>query len=112
MQGSMDTQTCGYNISWEVLRTAKNLYNATHFLGGTAVTPSPFYEAAGRLNVLFWHSIPTRSTLDLEDSPLVMSLADFTDNDFVEKYAPQLQHCLYWVILTPPLSEDSKKKSF
>ena len=43
---------------------------------------------------------------------LVMSLADFTDNDFVEKCAPHLQHCLNWVILTPPLSEDSKKKSF
>ena len=112
LQGSMDTQNCVYNISWEVLRAAKNLYNATHFLGGTAVTAPPFYEAAGRLNVLFWHSIPTRSTLDLEDSPLVMSLADFTDNDFVEKYVPHLQHCLNWVILTPPLTEDSKKKSF
>jgi hypothetical protein len=108
----MDTQNGVYNISWEVLRAAKNLYNATHFLGGTAVTAPPFYEAAGRLNVLFWHSIPTRSTLDLEDSPLVMSLADFTDNDFVEKYVPHLQHCLNWVILTPPLTEDSKKKSF
>jgi hypothetical protein len=112
LQGSMDTQNGVYNISGEVLRAAKNLYNATHFLGGTAVTAPPFYEAAGRLNVLFWHSIPTRSTLDLEDSPLVMSLADFTDNDFVEKYVPHLQHCLNWVILTPPLTEDSKKKSF
>ena len=34
----MDTQACVYNISWDVLRAAKNLYNATHFLGGTAVT--------------------------------------------------------------------------
>lgn len=52
LQGSMDTQACVYNISWDVLRAAKNLYNATHFLGGTAVT-APFYDVAGRLNVLF-----------------------------------------------------------
>jgi ribonuclease HI len=108
----MDTQACVYNISWDVLRAAKNLYKATHFLGGTAVTAPPFYDVAGRLNVLFWHSIPTRSTLDLEDNPLVMSLADFTENDFVEKYAPHLQHCQNWVILTPPLSKETKKKSF
>jgi hypothetical protein len=81
----MDAQACVYNISWDVLREAKHLYNATHFLGGTAVTAPPFYDVAGRMNVLFWHSIPTRSTLDLEDNPLVMSLADFTENDFVEK---------------------------
>jgi hypothetical protein len=42
LQGSMDTQTCVYNISWDVLRAAKNLYNDTHFLGGTAVTAPPF----------------------------------------------------------------------
>ena len=78
MQGSIDTQSRVYNISWDVLRAAKNLYNATLFLGGTAVTAPPFYDVAGRLNVLFWHSITTRSTLDLEDNPLVMSLADFT----------------------------------
>ncbi len=88
------------------------MYNATHFLGGTAVTPPPFYDVTGRMNVLFWHSIPTRSTLDLEDNPLVMSLANFTENDFVEKYAPHLQHCQNWVILTPPLSKETKKKSF
>jgi len=94
LQGSMDTQTCVYNISWDVLRAAKNLYNATHFLGGTAVIAPPFYDVSGRLNVLFWHSIPTRSTLDLEDNNLVMSLADFTENDFVlgihERYCQEI----------------------
>ena len=82
MQGSIDTQSRVYNISWDVLRAAKNLYNATLFLGGTAVTAPPFYDIAGRTNVLFWHSIPTRSTvtLDLEDNPLVLSLADFTEH--------------------------------
>ena len=92
LQGSIDTQSRVYNISWDVLRAAKNLYNATLFLGGTAVTAPPFYDIAGRTNVLFWHSIPTRSILDFEDEPLVMSLADFTENDFEEKYTPHLQH--------------------
>ena len=92
LQGSLDTQSQVYNISWDVLRAAKNLYNATLFLGGTAVTAPPFYDIAGRTNVLFWHSIPTRSILDFEDEPLVMSLADFTENDFEEKYTPHLQH--------------------
>ena len=38
LQGSIDTQSRVYNISWDVLRAAKNLYNATLFHGGTAVT--------------------------------------------------------------------------
>ena len=41
LQGSIDTQSHVYNISWDVLRAAKNLYNATLFLGGTAVTAPP-----------------------------------------------------------------------
>ena len=65
------------------------------------------------MNVLFWHSTPDRSTLDLEDNPLVMSLADFTENDFEEKYVPHLQTsgCKNWVILTliPPLHGNKKE---
>jgi hypothetical protein len=53
LQVSIDMQSRVYNISWDVLRAAKNLYNATLFLGGTAVTVPPFYDIAGRTNVLF-----------------------------------------------------------
>jgi len=46
------------------------------------------------------------------DSPLVMALADFTDNDFREHYAPHLQRRQDWVILPPPLPNGTKKKVF
>ncbi len=46
------------------------------------------------------------------DSPLVMALADFTDKDFEENYAPHLQRRQDWVILTPPLPHGTKKQAF
>jgi hypothetical protein len=41
-----------------------------------------------------------------------MALADFTDSDFEENYAPHLQRRQDWVILTPPLPDGAKKKAF
>jgi hypothetical protein len=41
-----------------------------------------------------------------------MALADFTDNDFEENFAPHLQRRQDWVILTPPLPHGTKKKAF
>jgi hypothetical protein len=44
------------------------------------------------------------------DSPLVMALADFTDKDFEENYAPHLQRRQDWVILTPPCPTAPRNK--
>jgi hypothetical protein len=41
-----------------------------------------------------------------------MALANFTDKDFEEVYAPCLQQRQDWVILTPPLPNGAKKKAF
>ena len=41
-----------------------------------------------------------------------MALAHFTDKDFEEVYAPYLLQRQDWVILTPPLPNGAKKKSF
>ena len=41
-----------------------------------------------------------------------MALADFTDSEFDEVYAPPLRIRQDWVILTPPVSKDSKKRLF
>jgi hypothetical protein len=56
-----------------------------------------------------WHPDPTRISGFPVDSPLVMALADFNDNDFKENYAPHLQRRQDWVILTPPLPNVAKK---
>ena len=67
-----------------MLSAARDLYSATHYLGGTAVTAPPFFDTAARSGTLFWHSDPTHISEFQVDSPLVMALADFTDNDFEE----------------------------
>jgi hypothetical protein len=41
-----------------------------------------------------------------------MALADFTESEFDEVYAPPLRIRQDWVILTPPVSKDSKKRLF
>ena len=70
---------------------SQNLCGAKLILGGTAVTAPPFFEIAGRLNVLYWHPDSTRLTCEIGDVPLVMTLADFTDSEFDELYAPPLR---------------------
>jgi hypothetical protein len=86
--------------------------SATHYLGGTAVTAPAFFDAAARSDTLFWHPDPKHISGFPVDSPLVIALADFTDNDFEENYAPHLQRRQDWVILTPPLPNGAKKKAF
>ncbi len=44
--------------------------------------------------------------------PLVLTLADFTDDEFVEVYVPYLRQRHDRGILTPPLPKGSKKKLF
>jgi ribonuclease HI len=61
------------------------------------------FDTAARSDALFWHPDPKCISGSPADSPLVMALADFTDNDFEEIYAPCLQRKQDWVILTPPL---------
>jgi len=112
LQRSIDVAGKVHNITWGVLRAAKNLYGATRYLGGTAVTAPPFFDTAGRTNVLFWHPVPTVTTCDLAGDPLVMALADFTDKEFEEKYAPYLQQRHNWVILTFPLPKGLRRKLF
>ena len=46
---------CFYSIAWRVLRAVQNLFGATLFLRGTAVTAPPFFDKAGRINVLYLH---------------------------------------------------------
>jgi hypothetical protein len=46
------------------------------------------------------------------DDPLVLTLADFTDDEFVEVHVPYLRQRHDRVILTPPLPKGSKKKLF
>jgi hypothetical protein len=59
----MDTQTCGYNISWEVLRAAKNLYNATHFLGAILL--------GGQSDLSQWQHIRPLVGMLISDADLV-----------------------------------------
>ena len=86
-----------------VLRAARDLYVATHYLGGTDVTAPPFFVTTARSDALFWHPVPTCTSGAPVDKPLVMALAHFTDKDFEEVYAPYLLQLQDWVILTPPL---------
>ncbi len=108
----INTDTTGkkHCIAWIVLNAARDLYNATHYLGGTAVTAPPFFDTAARSGTLFWHPDPTRRSELPVDSPLVMALADFTDKDFEENYAPHLQRRQDWVILTPPCPTVPREK--
>ena len=110
LQRDIDATGKRHCIAWGVLSAARDLYNATHYLGGTAVTAPQFFDAAARSGTLFWHSDPTRMSESPVDSPLVMALADFTDKDFEENYAPHLQRRQDWVILTPPLPTAPRNK--
>jgi len=74
--------------------------------------PLPFFDTAARSDALFWHPDPKCISGSPADSPLVMALADFTDRDFEENYAPYLQRRQDWVILTSPLPNCAKKKAF
>jgi ribonuclease HI len=112
LQRNIDATGKIHCIAWVVLSAARDLYSATHYLGGTAVTAPPFFDTAARSDTLFWHPDPKRISGFPVDSPLVMALADFTDNDFEENYAPHLQRRQDWVILTPPLPNGAKKKAF
>jgi ribonuclease HI len=112
LQRNIDATGKIHCIAWVVLSAARDLYSATQYLGGTAVTAPPFFDTAARSDTLFWHPDPTRISGFPVDSPLVMALADFTDNDFEENYAPHLQRRQDWVILTPPLPNGAKKKAF
>ena len=89
-----------------------HLYGASHYLGGTAVTAPPLFATAARSDALFWHPVPTCTSGAPADNPLVMALAHFTDKDFEEVYAPYLPQRQDWVILTPPIPNGAKKKSF
>ena len=91
LQRDIDATCKIHCIAWVVLSAARDLYIDTQYLGGTAVTAPPFFDTAARSDTLFWHPDPTRISGFPVDSPLVMALADFTDNDFKENYAPLLQ---------------------
>ena len=112
LQRNIDATGKIHCIAWVVLSAARDLYSATHYLGGTAVTAPPFFDTAARSDALFWHPDSKCILGSLADSPLVMALADFTDRDFEENYAPYLQRRQDWVILTPPLPNGAKKKAF
>jgi len=60
LQRAIDAADNVYTIAWKVLRVAQSFYGATLFLGGTAVTAPPFFDIAGRKNVLI--GIPTPRT--------------------------------------------------
>jgi len=112
LQRNIDATGMIFCIAWVVLSAARDLYSATHYLGGTAVTAPPFFDTAARSDTLFWHPDSKCISGSPADSPLVMALADFTDRDFEENYAPYLQRRQDWVILTPPLPNGAKKKAF
>jgi hypothetical protein len=58
LQRSIDATGKVHCIAWVVLRAARDLYGATHYLGGTAVTTPPFFATAARSVALFWHPVP------------------------------------------------------
>ncbi len=74
MNGS-DYTTKVHCIAWVVLSAARDLYSATQYLGGTAVTAPPFFDTAARSDALFWHPDPKYESGSPADSPLVMALA-------------------------------------
>jgi hypothetical protein len=112
LQKSIDAIGKVHCIAWVVLSAATDFYSSTQYLGGTAVTAPPFFDTAARSDALFWHPDPKCVSGSPADSPLVMAIADFTDKDFEEDYAPCLQRRQDWVILTPPLPNGAKKKAF
>ena len=61
---------------------------------------------------LQWHPDSRRQTCEIGDDLLVLTLADFTDNELDEVYAPHLRRRHDWAILTPHVPKGSKKNSF
>ena len=91
LQKSIDAIGEVHCIAWVVLSAVRDLYGATHYLGGTVVTAPPFFATAARSDALFWHPDPKCVSGSPADCPLVMALAEFTDKEFEEVYAPCLQ---------------------
>ena len=110
-QTLLDKDPEHHTYSWTVLRAAKQIFGATRFQGGSAITAPPFFEEAGRGASHFW-SFHQGGPLSHENSqrrgPVVISLPDFADTD-VEADLWDLQATRDWVVLTPPLDEDSIK---
>jgi hypothetical protein len=73
LQKSIDAIGKVHCIAWVVLSAARDLYGATHYLGGTAVTAPPFFDTAARSDALFWHPDPKYVSGFPADSPLVMA---------------------------------------
>ncbi len=64
----VDTDT--FYLAWVVLHAARDLYGATHYIEGTAVTAPPFFATAARSDALFWHPDPKCVPGAPADSPL------------------------------------------
>jgi hypothetical protein len=53
LQKSIDAIGKVHCIAWVVLSAARDLYDSTHYLGGTAVTAPPFFATSARSDALF-----------------------------------------------------------
>ena len=103
-QQAEDLQSTSYSISWRILAAAKSVFDAGVFMGESAVSAPPFFPRAGRGSLTYWESGP-------DSAPCVVNLAGFSPEDLT-----QLKHRLQgradWIILTPPVLEDSPAAIF
>ena len=103
-QQAEDLISSSHNISWRVLAAAKSVFEAGVFLGESAVSAPPFFPNAGRGSLTYWETGP-------DSAPCVVNLAGFSSEDLT-----QLKHRLQgrndWIILTPPVPDDSPAATF
>jgi len=103
-QQAEDLQSSSYSISWRILAVAKSVFDAGVFMRESAVSAPPFFPRAGRGSLTYWESGP-------DSAPCVVNLAGFSPEDLT-----QLKHRLQgradWIILTPPVLEDSPAAIF
>ena len=99
-----DLASSSFNISWRILEAAQRVFGAGVFRGESAVTAPPFFPTAGRGNLTYWNTGP-------ETAPSVVCLAGSSPEE-VEATLPHLQGRTDWVVLTPPLSDDSPALAF
>ena len=108
LQQQLDAKGQSVCFSWMVLKAAKSIWHAEHFVGSTMLAAPHFFRKASRGDLVFWdYDVSFRNSKSRE-APHVITLADIPDEELDSHIAPLLAST-DWVVLTPTLPPDSDK---
>ena len=100
-QLSLDKDTKHSSDAWKIVRTVKEVFQATKYQGEKALTIPPFFKNAGRGNQRIWgEKIPT-------PQPMVIDWSGLDDKEKLD-LIPTFSTTDNWILLTQPLGVSNK----